>query len=144
MWFSEQSGHKVGRVTTGGEITEYAVPGVEPLPGTIVAGPDGALYLAERNDNVISRFTTDGVFTAAYPIPREHANPVHMVAGPDGALYISEHSRDVVSRMTFKGRFTKKYKVTGGFNDALAFDRDGALWITQGSIGKVTWLDLGR
>ena len=42
----------VGRVTTTGEVTEHVVPGANPLPGTIVAGLDGALYLAERNDNV--------------------------------------------------------------------------------------------
>ncbi len=142
MWFSEQSTHKVGRVTTAGEITEYAVPGVEPLPGPIVAGPDGALYVAERNDNVISRFTTAGVFTGEFALPRENANPTSMVVGPDGALYISEHSRGVVSRMTFKGKFTKKYKIPGGFNDSLAFGRHGELWVTQGSIGKVTRLDV--
>jgi virginiamycin B lyase len=120
------------------------VPGANPLPGTLVAGPDGALYLAERNDNVISRLTTSGVFTTEYTLPRENADPVDMVAGPDGALWISEHSSGVVSRMTFKGRFTNRYKIVRGFNDTLAFGRDGSLWIAQGSLGQLARLDVDR
>jgi virginiamycin B lyase len=51
---------QVGRVTTAGQVTEYAVPGVEPLPGPIVAGPDGALYISEHSTGKISRMTFKG------------------------------------------------------------------------------------
>ena len=42
LYFSEASTGKVGRITTVGEVNEYAVPGDDPLPGAIVPGPDGA------------------------------------------------------------------------------------------------------
>jgi streptogramin lyase len=143
LYFSEAVTGKVGRITTGGAVTEYDVPGEDPLPGAIVAGPDGALYVAERNDNVISRMTTAGEFTAEYELPRENTDPLSMVKGVDGALYISEFMGGVVSRMTFDGTFTKAYRIPGGFNDRIISAPDGALWVAQGSQGKVSRLDIG-
>ena len=119
------------------------MPGDDPLPGAIVPGPDGALYVAERNDNVISRMTTAGEFTDEYALPRENADPLSMVKGVDGALYISEFMGGVVSRMTFDGTFTKAYRIPGGFNDRVISAPDGALWVAQGSRGKVSRLDVG-
>ena len=143
LYFSEAVTGKVGRITTAGAVTEYDVPGDDPLPGAIVAGPDGALYVAERNDNVISRMTTAGEFTDEFELPREHADPVSMVKGVDGALYISEFISGVVSRMTFDGTFTKAYRIPGGFLDRVMSAPDGALWVAQGSRGKVSRLDVG-
>ena len=143
LYFSEAISGKVGRVTTDGAVTEFDVPGDDPLPGAIVPGPDGALYVAERNDNVISRMTTAGEFTTEYALPRENADPVSMVKGVDGALYISELMSGAVSRMTFDGTFTKAYRIPGGFNDGVISAPDGALWVAQGSLGKVSRLDVG-
>jgi virginiamycin B lyase len=143
LWFSESGTDKLGRITTAGEITEYEVPGENGMPGAIVPGPDGALYVAERNDNVISRVTTDGVFTDEYALPRENTDPVSMVKGVDGALYISEFMGGVVSRMTFDGTFTNAYRIPGGFNDRVMSAPDGALWVGQGSHGRVSRLDVG-
>jgi virginiamycin B lyase len=142
LWFSESGSGELGRITTAGVITEYDVPGDDPLPGAIVPGPDGALYVAERNDNVISRVTTDGVFTDEYDLPRANADPISMVEGVDGALYISELMGGVVSRMTFDGTFTNAYRIPGGFNDGVISAPDGALWVAQGSRGRVSRLDL--
>ena len=66
-----------------------------------------------------------------------------MVKGVDGALYISEFMGGVVSRMTFDGTFTKAYRIPGGFNDRVISAPDGALWVAQGSRGKVSRLDVG-
>jgi virginiamycin B lyase len=142
LWFSESNTDKLGRITTAGVVTEFEVPGENGMPGAIVAGPDGALYVAERNDNVISRVTTDGVFTDEYALPRENTDPLSMVVGVDGALYISEFMGGVVSRMTFDGTFTNAYRIPGGFLDRIMTAPDGALWVAQGSRGKVSRLDL--
>jgi hypothetical protein len=48
----------------------------------------------------------------------------------------------VVSRMTFDGTFTNAYRIPGGFNDRLISAPDGALWVGQGSAGRVSRLDL--
>jgi virginiamycin B lyase len=143
LYFSEADLGKVGRITASGEITEYDVPGDNPLPGSIVPGADGALYVAERNEGVISRMTTTGQFTDEHELPRENTDPLSMVKGIDGALYISEFMGGVVSRMTLDGTFTKAYRIPGGFNDRVISAPDGALWVAQGSQGRVSRLDLG-
>src|SRR6266700_8204927 len=43
LWFTEPSARKIGRITTGGAITEYLIPSLAQ-PGSIAAGSDGALW----------------------------------------------------------------------------------------------------
>jgi streptogramin lyase len=40
LWFTEQSGNRIGRITTGGVFTEFPTSSSSPLG--IAAGPDGA------------------------------------------------------------------------------------------------------
>ena len=47
LWFTEITGNKIGRITTGGTITEYAIRLGSAFRG-ITAGPDGALWFTER------------------------------------------------------------------------------------------------
>jgi virginiamycin B lyase len=121
------------------------MPGAAAMPGPIVAGGDGALYVSDRNNNTINRMTTAGEFTDAFEVPRENADPLAMTLGPDGALYISEHMTGVISRMTLDGTFTKVAKLRGEFPtpDSLIVGPDAALWINQGNWGKVTRVDAG-
>src|SRR5687767_7975121 len=35
LWFTEENGHKIGRITTDGAITEYPIPTVPSAPGEI-------------------------------------------------------------------------------------------------------------
>ncbi len=42
LWFTENSGNKIERITTAGVITEFPVPTSSSGPRGIVAGPDGA------------------------------------------------------------------------------------------------------
>src|SRR5262245_4523867 len=45
LWFTEFAGQKIGRITTGGAITEFSVPPSFPIG--ITTGPDGALWFTE-------------------------------------------------------------------------------------------------
>ena len=42
LWFTENSGNKIERITTAGVITEFPVPTSSSGPRGIVAEPDGA------------------------------------------------------------------------------------------------------
>src|SRR6266436_5523218 len=44
LWFTEQSGNKIGRITTDGVITEFPLPISGSGPVGITTGPDGALW----------------------------------------------------------------------------------------------------
>ena len=58
LWFTEAFGNKIGRITTAGVITEFAVPTAGSGPFGITAGPDGAVWFLESFSNKIGRITT--------------------------------------------------------------------------------------
>src|SRR5438128_2059168 len=53
LWFTEQLGNKIGRITTAGVITEFPIPTSGAYPGDIAAGPDGNLWFTEYYGNKI-------------------------------------------------------------------------------------------
>jgi virginiamycin B lyase len=55
LWFTELGGQKIGRITTGGAATDFAVPTTPSSPLGIVTGPDGALWFTETQGNKIGR-----------------------------------------------------------------------------------------
>ena len=55
IWFNENSGNKIGQITTAGVITEFAVPTANSGPIGIKAGPDGNLWFSEVSGNKIGK-----------------------------------------------------------------------------------------
>ncbi|WP_206732804.1 hypothetical protein [Bradyrhizobium zhanjiangense] len=66
LWFTEAScirqpgprciiGNKIGRITTTGSITEFAVPSDGSGPHSITTGPDGALWFTEYYGSRVGR-----------------------------------------------------------------------------------------
>jgi hypothetical protein len=87
LWFVENNGNKIGKITTSGTITEYALPSGR-WPEGITAGPDGNLWFTELADN-IGKITTSGTITE-YAIPTGASSPYGIAAGPDGNLWFTE------------------------------------------------------
>src|SRR5206468_2797308 len=58
LWFTELDGHAIGRITTGGTITEFPVGGLLPSG---IAPADGALWFTA--DACVGRITTTGKVT---------------------------------------------------------------------------------
>jgi hypothetical protein len=48
LWFAEEIGNQIGRITTAGTITEFPVPTSGTLPLYITSGPDGNLWFTEQ------------------------------------------------------------------------------------------------
>jgi virginiamycin B lyase len=67
LWFTELGtsvgNGKIGRITTGGVITEFGGSLLNPIG--ITAGPDGNLWFTEEglSNGKIGRITTAGVIT---------------------------------------------------------------------------------
>jgi virginiamycin B lyase len=57
LWFVEAAGNKIGRVTTGGTFTEFAVPTPLPPPVAIALGLDCALGFTENAGNKTGHVT---------------------------------------------------------------------------------------
>src|SRR5438270_5495663 len=64
LWFTENVGNRIGKITPSGVITEYnAGITANSLPDGISAGPDGNLWFTEGFGNRIGKITTAGVVT---------------------------------------------------------------------------------
>jgi virginiamycin B lyase len=87
MWFTETGGSKIGRITTGGAITEFPIPTANSYAMGIAAGPDGALWFTEHSAMKIGRITTSGAITE-YPMLGPGA-PNEIATGPGPAMWFT-------------------------------------------------------
>jgi streptogramin lyase len=141
LWFTEASGNQIGRITTTGTITEFAIPTANSQPVGITAGPDGALWFTELGGNQIGRITTTGMITE-FSIPTASSQPVGITAGPDGALWFAEQSGNKIGRITTTGTIAEFPVVTSASRpNFIVAGLDGALWFTENlgnKIGRIT------
>jgi streptogramin lyase len=149
LWFTE--GARIGRITPGGSITEFARPTSDNTPGGIVAGPDGNLWFIEQTANALGRITPQGVVTQ-FPLPPGDSSPVDLAAGPDGALWYTRSPNSgaagsgppntgtpgLIGRMTLSGTATEftlpappAPRPPAQPRDIVA-GPDGALWFDTG------------
>jgi streptogramin lyase len=160
LWFTGIPG-EVGRITTSGDVSEFAVPSVPPPSGSsagspnspapltaITVGSDGALWFTGVPGEV-GRMTTSGVVTEfpvpAIPTPAGSApgtagSPVTLqaiVTGPDGALWFTGVPGEI-GRMTRSGVVTE-FPVPAT-PSAIAAGPGGALWFTgvTGEVSRIT------
>jgi virginiamycin B lyase len=80
LWFVEQAGNNIGRITPTGSITEFAIPTAGANPQGIIAGPDGNLWFTEQTQ--IARITPQGVITEF-----GSGSGKKITVGPDGNLW---------------------------------------------------------
>jgi virginiamycin B lyase len=152
LWFTEegavdirgniQGPGKIGRITTDGAITEYAVPSATSYPKGIAAGPDGALWFTEFAGNQIGRITTAGEITE-FPLPAVNSEPSGITSGPDGALWFTEVGGSKIGRITTAGSITEYSTPTSNSRPyGITAGPDAALWFTESrvnsQIGRIT------
>ena len=92
LWFTESAGNAIGRITTSGTLTEFALP-TGSAPQQIVSGPDGALWFTEKGTDKIGRMTTSGQLTEL-AVPTASSQPIGLTKGLDGKLWFTEQSGD--------------------------------------------------
>jgi virginiamycin B lyase len=116
---------RIGRITTAGSTSTFAVPGTSYIDD-ITAGPDGALWFTD-NLGKVDRITTSGVVTE-FSVGGE---PYHIARGPDGNLWFTDHSSFRIGRITPSGHVTYfSLPAKTDFPDAIGTGPDGALWLT--------------
>jgi streptogramin lyase len=106
LWFTEENGHKIGRITTGGTITEFSsglTANSEPVG--ITAGPDNNLWFAEFNDSKIGQIATGGTITEFSSGLTAGGTPLGIVAGPDGNLWFTELNGNRIGQITTGGNY---------------------------------------
>lgn len=137
IWFTNEGGHSIGRITPHGVLRTYTDPSIA-TPTGITSGPDGALWFLNETGS-IGRITVTGRVTS-FPAFND-SSPVGIAAGPDGAIWFTT-AGEAVGRMTTLGAVTMfddplemrgTYGITSG--------PDGALWFTNylgSSIGRIS------
>ena len=124
----------------GQTITEYMPSPPLLLPGSIVAGPDGALWFTQDFPEAgIGRITTAGVFTEFHS--SGVGNTLDIVKGPDGALWFTQVF-STIGRIDTAGSFTL---FPGTANTAgIAAGPDGAIWFTTVITNSSFFYQIGR
>jgi len=152
LWFTEPSANKIGRLDptrlTGCDatptncMTEFAIPTAGSGPAGITAGPDGALWFAEKTANKVGRITTAGVVTNEFSITTASAGANDITAGPDGNLWFTEHLQNAVVRLTPAGVFTFFTIPTAAANPSgITLGPDGALWFAENGVSQIGRID---
>jgi len=139
LWFTENSGNKVGVITPSGIITEYAVPTPSSDPWGITAGPDGNLWFVESTGNKVGTITTGGSIRE-FAVPTANAGPRGIAAGPDGNLWFAEYGAGKIGRITTAGAISE-FVVPSG-QDAATFVSD-PFGIVAGADGNLWFADQG-
>ena len=142
VWFSEQGGNKIGRITPSGTITEFPLPTPEGNPPVLALGPDGNVWFTEPIVNKIGRITPTGTITE-FPTLTTQSSPQAIIAGPDGNLWLTDagggnKGNGQIGRMTLSGTIVEFPILTWEGNPALiTAGPDGNLWFTEPLINKI-------
>ena len=133
IWFTQEVGNRIGRVTPLGVITEFSA-GItaSSSPIGITTGPDNNLWFCEFTGNQIGRITAAGVvteFSAGATF-----QPLYITSGPDGALWFTKEGGNSIGRITTAGVVTDVFTTgisAGSAPGHIVTGPDGNLWFTE-------------
>ncbi|MGH2713484.1 MAG: virginiamycin B lyase family protein, partial [Thermoleophilaceae bacterium] len=146
LWFTQPRDDQIGRITTGGAIGEFTVPGTGPRPEAITLGPDGNLWFTAPGLNLIGRIPP-GNPSNIETFPGAGAGASDITSGPDGALWFTEshETANSIGRITTGATptVTSHFPVpaVGADPSGITQGPGGGLWFTESAanqIGQIT------
>lgn len=147
LWFSEQKGYKVGRITTSGQITEWTIPREDAEdtdfgPEELTVAADGRVWVL--SDAHASAFVIDPSVPNV-PVGRYAVNGDELggrrgkdiAAAPDGTVWITDSLGDGVLRIAPDGRGadTRGGAPDCSFDGIIAPGPDGKMWCADNEEG---------
>lgn len=138
LWFLSKPG-SIGRITTPGSITEFAVPNWNPM--VIASGPDAAIWIGAQSTTsaniALLRRNNDGSYTSYAAGTASSIDA--LVSGPDGKLWFVGYG--LLNSMTTSGTWTQFHIKDSNGNPVVvttvAVGPDGALWLgANGGLGR--------
>jgi len=152
LWFTEFTVDKIGRVSPGGIITEFALPAAPVPTGSpstpaaqstpkgvteITVGPDSNLWFTEQNANQIGRITLDGTITE-FPLAGPNNYPTSIVTGPDKNIWFTEVGTGKIAKMTTAGLVTSWLIPTRHSGpSSITVGPDGNIWFTETNVNQI-------
>jgi streptogramin lyase len=157
MWFTEGNSNEdapdnIGRVTPGGDVTEFPLSTCVCFPFGITTGPDGNIWPSEElgatpemnggSYGTVDRVSSDGKAIDRFAISTtETVLPGEMAAGPDGNVWFGEISgeRHSVGRVTPAGIVTEfVIPATNASTNSIVTGPDGRIWTTKSNASEDT------
>jgi streptogramin lyase len=141
LWFTEQTGNKIGAVTTSGTFTEYNTGLTASCnPYDIITGPDGNLWFTEEASGKIGRITIGGTITEFTLPSGSAAQPKGICEGADGNIYFCEYGTSRIGMITTAGVIVETPTPTAASQPLkICLGPDNNLWFTEfgaSQIGK--------
>lgn len=141
VWFVDQTGNKIGRVTHTGGIVGYLIPTKSSNAVGIAEGSDGAIWFTEAAGNKIGRLA--GGKMSEKGLGATKVSPRGITAGPDGNLYFTEFTPHTVDKITPSTKAVSPVATlpAGSGPTRIASGPDGNLWVTETkthSVARVT------
>jgi streptogramin lyase len=138
MWFTEQTGRRIGRIGMAGAIAEFPLAsGGNPIG--IAAGPDGNMWFTQSPGHRIGRIDAGGKIAEFSEGLSAGTSPQEITNGPDGALWFTEDVQlsdgtygGKIGRITTSGTIAEFALPDGsGILDNIASDSE-RIWFTLG------------
>ena len=158
LWFTENSGLNIGRITPAGVVTEFPIPGAQALTG-IARGADGNIWFTDEFAGFIGRISTSGTGLATFTLP-PNSHPQGITAGPDGNLWFVDEIQSGsaigggfrIGKITPAGQITEysTHINAGVFSpenyspSQITKGPDGNLWFTNSQASQVGKYIVGK
>jgi virginiamycin B lyase len=133
LWFTEPDADRIGRITPGGQISEF---GVASQPTALTAAFDGAVWFTAKH--AIGRIALDGTVSS---VKVRNPQPGAIALGPDGALWFARGNG--IGRVTTLG-VVSEVSTPSQRPTALTAGADGALWFADArhaTLGRIDVAD---
>jgi virginiamycin B lyase len=142
IWFTVQSGHRIGRLDTRtGAITEYKAAG---NPYGIALDRDGNVWFCQLSGDRLGRLEPKTGTLTDLPLERG-SRPRRMAAAPDGSLWVTQYGNGKLVRVDPLARkVVKEYALPAGQDGgpyAVTVDGTGAVWANEIRTDTVVRLD---
>jgi streptogramin lyase len=138
LWFVEEAGNKIGRITTAGVITEFPIPTAGSHPKNLVIGADGNLWFPEIEAGNVARVTMSGVITEFPMVADPTIHRLRRIAvTPDGSMWVVNAMLappwdSEIGKFNSAGVETNLWSV-GGSPRAIVAGPDGNPWFADES-----------
>jgi virginiamycin B lyase len=161
LWFTEECGNKIGRITPDGVITEFpraedpwqlipydcAISGVGKGLHSITAGADGNLWFADSQNNRIWKMNTEGVIIGEYVVDSCPAfaglGPHGITAGPNGTIWFAHLNCNYIGKIVADTGEMTLYSIptTSSGTAHITAGPEDTIWFTEhgggGSVNKI-------
>jgi streptogramin lyase len=150
VWYASHAGSKIGKISSSGTVTEYAVAnnsaGSTGILEGMAAGPSSTLWFTDSSSVVprIGKVNTSTGASTLYPVTDSSfagERITDITAGPDGNMWFTGNQNGHLGRITPAGAITVYDTSADGLVPyAITAGPEGGVWFTDtvgGAVGRI-------